>query len=360
MTQDVQFGCVVYSVPKALILICAMPIYFYWGDDDFALSRAAKALRDRTLDPDWASFNYDKFPPEQAEAVVQALNQAMTPPFGMGSRLVWLADTSLCQRCPEELLAELERTLPVIPETTVLLLTSPDKPDGRLKSTKFLQKHAEIREFSQLPPWKTEDHLKQVRQVAQELELTLTADAAQLLAEAVGSDTRQLYTELEKLRLYVGDGMGNGKKSIDKEAIAALVSTSTQSSLQLAAAIRQGDTSKALTLLTDLFRRNEAGLRIVATLVGQFRTWLWIKLMIESGERDDKEIARAAEVGNPKRIYFLKQEVKSLPLTSLKKTLPLLLELEAGLKSGVDEVSFFQSKVMELCQLYGPNGPAAR
>jgi len=26
----------------------------------------------------------------------------MTPPFGAGSRLVWLVDTTLCQQCSEE------------------------------------------------------------------------------------------------------------------------------------------------------------------------------------------------------------------------------------------------------------------
>jgi len=41
----------------------------------------------------------------------------MTPPFGAGSRLVWLVDTTLCQQCSEELLTELKRTLTAIPET---------------------------------------------------------------------------------------------------------------------------------------------------------------------------------------------------------------------------------------------------
>lgn len=329
-----------------------MPIYFYWGEDDYALNRAVKALRDRTLDPDWASFNYDKIPPEQPDAAIQALNQAMTPPFGMGDRLVWLANTPLCQRCPEEILAELERTLPLLPETTVLLLTSASKPDSRLKVTKLLQKHGEFREFSPIPPWKTEQLVQQVQQIAGELELKLTQPAQQLLAEAVGNDTRQLYNELEKLKIYNGDR----KTALGEEAIASLVTASTQNSLQLAAAIRQGDTARALTLLSDLFSRNEPALRIVSTLVGQFRTWMWIKLMVESGERDDREIAKAAEVSNPKRIYFLKQEVKTAPLPALQKTLTLLLELEFGLKRGAEEISFFQSKVIELCHLFRPVG----
>jgi DNA polymerase III subunit delta len=71
-----------------------MPIYIYWGEDDFAIAQAAHHLRDRTLNPDWASFNYDKISADQPQAILQALNQAMTPPFGMGQRLVWLVNTT--------------------------------------------------------------------------------------------------------------------------------------------------------------------------------------------------------------------------------------------------------------------------
>lgn len=325
-----------------------MPIYLFWGEDEFALNRAVSALRDRVLDPDWASFNYEKIPPEQPDAVVQALNQAMTPPFGAGSRLVWLAETTICQRCSEDLLSELDRTLPAIPSSTVLLLTTATKPDGRVKSTKLLQKHAEIREFASIPPWKTDQLMQQVRQAAQEVGVKLNAEAIDLLVEAVGSDTRQLFNELEKLKLYVGAS----KQPIEAETIVRLVTTSTQNSLKLAEAIRQGDTSRSLALVADLFRQNEAAMRIVATLITQFRMWMWVKLMVESGERNEKTIAEAADIKNPKRIYFLQQDVRGLRLDRLLQTLPILLELEVGLKQGAEEVNLLQTKVIELCQLY--------
>ncbi|GAB4476208.1 MAG: DNA polymerase III subunit delta [Elainellaceae cyanobacterium] len=328
-----------------------MPIYLFWGDDEYAMQQAVKDLRDRTLDPDWASFNYDKISPEQPDGVIQALNQAMTPPFGMGQRLVWLAETTVCQRCSEDLLAELSRTLPEVPDSTVLLFTSSSKPDGRAKSTKLLQKHAEIREFAAIAPWQTDQLLQRVRQVAQSTGVKLTPGAAQLLAEAIGNDTRRLHNELEKLHLFAG-----GSKPIDEAAIALLVSASAQNSLKLAEAIRLGDTGRAISLVADLFARNEPALRIVATLVGQFRTWLWVKLMTDAGERDNAAIARAADIANPKRIYFLQQDVRAIALYRLQQSLPLLLQLEAGLKHGADERVLMQSKVIELCQVFSGTG----
>lgn len=325
-----------------------MPVFVFWGEDDYSMQRAIADLRDRTLDPNWASFNYEKIPPEHDDGVIQALNQAMTPPFGMGQRLVWLANTTLCQRCPEDLLAELERTLPAIPEETVLLLTMANKPDGRIRSTKLLQKHAEIREFGSIPPWKTDLLEKRVKQVAQEVGVKLSPKAVTLLAESVGNNTRQLYTELEKLLLFAESQGG----TVDEAAVLALVTATTQNSLQLAEAILQGDTGRAIALVSDLFNRNEPALRIVATLVGRFRTWLWVKLMVESGERDEKAIAKAAEVSNPKRIYFLQKEVRPVSLHGLRESLQVLLELEVGLKRGADERIWMQSKVIALCQLF--------
>ncbi|MFM6307402.1 MAG: DNA polymerase III subunit delta, partial [Dolichospermum sp.] len=178
-----------------------MPIYVYWGEDDFAMEKAVATLRERVLDPLWTSFNYTLFPPDQTDAIVQALNQVMTPPFGTGGRFVWLINTTISQNCPDHILAELQRTVKVIPPDSTLLLTSRNKLDERLKSTKLLKQFATFSEFPLIPPWKTELLVQLVQQTAQTLGLKLNPLVVELLAESVGNDTRLIYNELEKLRL---------------------------------------------------------------------------------------------------------------------------------------------------------------
>ncbi|MBP0022036.1 MAG: DNA polymerase III subunit delta [Cyanobacteria bacterium SBLK] len=323
-----------------------MPIYVFWGEDDFAMSQAIAGLRQKVLDPNWIQFNFERIVGDRPEAMVEGLNQAMTPPFGMGGRLIWIEEAIVTQSCSEKLLEELQRTLPKVPQSSTLLLTTRKKLDKRGKSVKLLQKHAEIREFSFIPPWKTEEIIKNVRQFAREKEVKLTPRGIELLAESVGNNTRQLWNELDKLRLY-GE---KTKKPLDETVIARLVAVNTQNSLQLAKAIREGNESKALGLVADLIHRNEPALRIVATLVGQFRTWLMVKLMIESGEKDERAIASAADIGNPKRIYFIRKEIQSVSSQQLLKTLPILLELEVNLKRGADPIAILQSKAIELCR----------
>ena len=325
-----------------------MPVYLFWGEDDFAIAQAVEKLQ-QVLDPNWLEFNYHKFSGDRPEAVVEGLNQAMTPVFGMGERIVWLVDTNLCQQKPSnDVLEELERTLKVIPETSHLLLTTAKKPDGRLGSTKLLRKYAEVREFSLIPPWKTDLIAEQVTQVAHTIKLKLTTEAIALLAESVGNNTRQLWNELEKLKIYWGDR----QQPLDEQAVAELVLCNTQNSLQLAAAIKDGKTDKALGLVADLINHNEPALKIVATLVGQFRTWTIVKLMQQTGERDNRTIASGAGINNPNRLYFINQEIQRTSSDRLLAALPLLLELEYSLKSGASALESLQTKAIELCLLF--------
>ena len=324
-----------------------MPIYLYWGEDDFAIAQAVEKLQNKILDPAWLQFNYHQLAGDRPEATIEALNQAMTPVFGMGERLVWIKDTNICQQKPSaDILNQLKRTLEIIPSTSHLLLTTTKKPDGRLGSTKLLNQYARVENFSSIPPWKTDLIVAKVREVAQEIDVALTPKAIATLADSVGNNTRLLWNELEKLKIYRGDN----SQPLDENDVTALVLCNTQNSLQLAAAIKAGQADKALGLVTDLLHRNEPALKIVATLVGQFRTWTVVKLTVETGETDNKAIASAAGINNPKRIYFIRQEIQQVTIGQFLTALPLLLELEYNLKTGSDPLATIQTKIIELAR----------
>lgn len=325
-----------------------MPIYLYWGEDDFEINSAVVKLQQQILDPDWQQFNYHKLQGDRAETILEGLNQVMTPVFGIGERLVWLVDTNLCQQCSDDILAELQRTLPVIPDTAHLLLTTSKKPDSRLKVTKLIKEYAQVKEFNLIPPWETDRLIAKVKETATAKAVKLTPKAIELLADSVGNNTRQLCNELDKLSLYHQDQ----NQSLDENIIASLVICNTQNSIKLAEAIIAGKTATALGLISDLINLNEPPLKIVATLMGKFRTWLVIKLMEEAGNRDNKAIAEAAEIGNPFRVKYLQREIATLSSQQLMTALPLLLDLEYSLKRGAESLAILQTKIIELCCLF--------
>jgi len=97
-----------------------------------------------------------------------------------------------------------------------------------------------------------------------------------------------------------------------------------------------------------LLAGNEPSLKIVATLVGQFRTWLWVKLLTEAKIKDPQTIAQQAEITNPKRIYFLQKEVAGISSAVLLVILRHLLTLEWDLKSGRPEWEAWQVACVQI------------
>lgn len=309
-----------------------MAVYLFWGDDDYGLAEAVRKLSQTHVDSAWRAFNEQRYSDWQ-----DALGDAITPPFGSGDRVVIVSPATVAQQCNEAQYDELARTLKVLPESTHLIFCSSSKPDGRLKATKLLNQVATVKEFSQIPAWDHDRLEAAVKHEAATQQVALTADAIAALATAVGCDRRRLAMELEKLSL-----LGH-KAPLNAAQVAELVPATAANSFQLASALRQGDCDTALAIVAQMLDRNEPGLRILSVLVNQFRTWLWVRLLQDSGEKDPKVIAQAAEIGNPKRIYFLQKEVQGLSCDRLVTALDSIMRAEYQLKrGGVERGVLFQ------------------
>ena len=75
-------------------------------------------------------------------------------------------------------------------------------------------------------------------------------------------------------------------------------------------------------------------------------------MLLEAGEKDDKAIATAAGLGNPKRLFFIKQELHGITTDRLTASLLKLLNLEFSLKRGSEARSTLQSHAIELCHIF--------
>ncbi|MFM7550955.1 MAG: DNA polymerase III subunit delta, partial [Cyanobacteriota bacterium] len=95
-------------------------------------------------------------------------------------------------------------------------------------------------------------------------------------------------------------------------------------------------------LVDALLAANEPALRIVAALSSQIRGWLWVALLDQKGEQDVNAIAKAAGIGNPKRIYVMRKQIRGKPPARFLRLLSQLLEVEAALKRGADPGDAFR------------------
>jgi DNA polymerase-3 subunit delta len=312
----------------------SMPIHLYWGDDEAARSRAVDGLVGHLVDPAWASINLSRLDGNDTSQALQALEEARTPPFGPGARLVLLQRSPFCSPGPAELAERLEASLTLIPETCHLVLVSPGKPDARLRSTKALRKVAEEKSFLLPAIWDGEGQVDLVQRTAAELGLRLEPAAAEALAEAIGSDSARLASELEKLALYASALESGTPAPITAAAVETLVGGRSTSALAVGEALLAGQGPEAIARADALLAANEPALRIVAALTSQIRGWLWVSLLEQQGEQDTAVIAKAAGIANPKRIYVMRKQLRGRRPGHLLTLLTQVLEVEAALKRG--------------------------
>ena len=308
-----------------------MPIHLIWGDDAAARDRAIQGLIDTLVDPSWSSLNLSRLDGAEAGQAAQALDEARTPPFAAGDRLVLLQRSPFCNACPAELADRFEAALSLIPNTSHLVLVNPAKPDGRLRTTKALQKRIkqglDHEQAFPLPAvWDGAGQRQLVQRTAEALGLVLDADAVDALVDAVGTDSARLESELRKLSLR--------SNRISGDLVHALVGGRSTNALAVGDALLEGNPGEAISLWDALIDAGEPALRIVATLTGQIRGWLWVSLMEQQGERDVAVIAKAAGIGNPKRIYVMRKQLQGRPAKRFLSLLSRLLEVEARLKRG--------------------------
>ena len=308
-----------------------MPIHLIWGDDAAARDRAIDALIQTLVDPAWSSINLSRLDGAEAGQAAQALEEARTPPFASGGRVVLLQRSPFCNACPTELADRFEASLELLADDAHLVLVNPAKPDGRLRTTKALQKRIkqglDHEQRFQLPAvWDGAGQRQLVERTADALGLQLERDAIDPLVEAIGNDSARLESELQKLSLRA--------TTINAALVEELVGGLATNALQVGDALLEGNAGEAIARWDALIDAGEPALRIVATLTGQIRGWLWVSLLEQQGERDVAVIAKAAGIGNPKRIYVMRKQLQGRPAKRFLSLLGRLLEVEARLKRG--------------------------
>ena len=271
----------------------------------------------------------------------QALEEVRTPPLGNGGRLVIVQKSPFCNGCNGELISSFLQTIELIPKESHFVLCNSTKPDGRLKTTKALiqlKKTGLVLEKSfRLPSaWDSAGQKELVERTANSLDLDIEPDAVNRLVEAIGNDSSRLYTELQKLSLHANvDGKTNNAKTrITSTNVNALIEGITTNSFAVGDALLNANPIEAIALIDVLLANGEPPLRLLATLTGQIRGWLWISLLEKQGESDVGTIAKAAGIANPKRIYVMRKKLNGKPPKIFLSLLIRLIEIEAAIKRG--------------------------
>ena len=333
-----------------------MPIHLIWGDDYEASNREIEEIIKTVIDPAWKSFNYSQIDGNDPKQNFRALEEIQSAPLGNGGRIVLVRRSPFCNGCSVELANKVEQTIKLIPENTHLILNNSNKPDKRLKTTKLIQKDIEFNKLSQeknfsLPlPWDINGQRNLVKNIAERLNLKINHETIDLIVESIGNDSSLINTELQKLALLSEKNNNQLNKNEPKEITQALVKklipNNSTNALEIARLLITEEQTIALKKIKSLLENGEPALRLIATLTGQARGWLWVHLLDEQGKKDIKEIAKLAGIANPKRIFVIRKQIQGKSLEILLELMKKLLEIEASIKSGTNPIDSFKDNLL--------------
>lgn len=255
-------------------------IYAFVGSDEARAAEAALAAVRRLAPADAGDFGTDVVDgqADNAEAaqnaVFSAIQALQTLPFFGGGKVVWLKNATFLgdtqtgnaestKEAVERLSAELAKGLP--PEIYfVLSATNIDKRRGFYLGLNKLAKAGTctIESFDKVDISRSgwEEKLAPlVQQRAKSLGLTMDRGLAEHFVRLVGEDTRQLDSELVKLRTYVGSNT-----AASRDDIRAVVSKSRGGIVfEIGTAIGKRDLPDALSLLEHFLDLEESPVGII-------------------------------------------------------------------------------------------------
>ena len=107
---------------------------------------------------------------------------------------------------------------------------------------------------------------------------------------------------------------------------------------------------RARDLVRDLTLQGEDEIKLIAVMLGQFRTFTQVKILAESGQTESQI---ASSLGsflgrnpNPYQIKFALRDSRGLSLSFLKQAISYLIETDYQIKTGLYEKSFLFEKAL--------------
>jgi DNA polymerase-3 subunit delta len=301
-----------------------MPVTLHYGDNPLEIERAVRAVKDTFPSTDAVTF-------EGASVSMPDLSEScLTVGLFDPDRLVVVRSLHDRFKGKGGDIEEIRRLLGSIPPTTTLILASPGMKEDNLLVSAVREVGGAVRAHmvpkrAELPRW--------IVDRARDAGVRIERDAADLLAEMIGSDPIAINTELEKLATYAEEGA-----TITPAMVEELVGAMTQESIfTLVDAIAAGDRAKALRMLHDQLDRAsstpiDVALYLIRMLARQVRILLRIRLGQEAG-RSTSQITSDVKIPRYYADRYFRQ-ARRLSKERLQGAFEQLAALEFALKNG--------------------------
>ncbi|MDQ3673602.1 MAG: DNA polymerase III subunit delta [Gemmatimonadota bacterium] len=243
--------------------------YYITGEDDYQKDDAVAQLIEAALDPQTRDFNLDvrKAADLDAETLGSLLG---TPPMMAERRVIVIRDVGLLKKDARK---ALDQYMAIPAPDLILILTAASGS----KAYQGISDAATVLEFDQL----SGDRLPRwiAHHATNDLGVSITAPAIELLQAAVGSDLHQLAAELDKLASFTQGG------EITEDAVSAIVGVRRgETQADLLDAVADRNVSRALELVPHILSQPKTtAVSVVMALSTQMIAIGWGRARLDEG-----------------------------------------------------------------------------
>ncbi|MDI6774267.1 MAG: hypothetical protein QME60_02565 [Verrucomicrobiota bacterium] len=315
----------------------SVPVHLVHGDDEYLVAARAREIVGILAPAAVASLGLEIIDgrastvEEGRRTLGRCVEALQTMGFFGKGKVVWLRDAELLadnvmgnSEQVRELVRDLTGLLRKSLTAGTILVVSGPKLDKRQAFYKLCSEIGEVYEFT--PPEKgfqaQRDAINRLRDLLKKAGLEMAEDVAAAFLERIGTETRAMAVESDKLKVYLGD-----RRRVEVADILAVTATGREAQAwDLADAVGKKDLGRALALVRQLMfqskKDRDAGIGMFMSLETRMRELMVYREALEKGwlveqagySRDDK--------GGNVAWKKLSADVEALVARSLSKNPP--------------------------------------
>ena len=157
------------------------------------------------------------------------------------------------------------------------------------------------------------------------------------------------FSEIQKNLLFL-QSYKPGDVIEEKDIIEAIPKTLQDNIFDLTQFILAKKIDQARDLVRDLTLQGEDEIKLIAVMLGQFRTFTQVKILSDSGQTESQIVSSLGTYlgrnPNPYQIKFALRDSRGISLAFLKQAISYLIETDYQIKTGVYEKSYLFEKAL--------------
>jgi DNA polymerase-3 subunit delta len=314
-----------------------LPLYLFYGDEEFLLQEAVDLIIKRVVDPGVRDFNFNVLYCRDVSAS-ELVNLAQTLPFMSEKRLVIAKEFDTLKAGDlEELVSYLNDPSP---STCLVLVSNQGRYDKKAVVT-AIEAHGAVTRFF---PLLDREIITWIEEWARARGLAVKRDAAQYLWQTIGNDIQKIKNELEKVEIYLKE-----RKAIMFDDVKTVVGDFREyTSFDLAAAIGQKNKEKAFLVLSRLIQEGEQPVGLLGSIAWNFRRLMRAK-SLEAAGMGYEDIKRKLGVIFHQSASF-QEQMRRFNVDELRSVFDTMLGADRALKSsGLSGRLVLERMILKVC-----------